>query len=412
MKIRILSINYWPEVTGIGAFITYRAEYLAAAGHDVEVCTTFPYYPEWRVSREYTGKFAATESRNGVKIVRSYAYIPELVTAAKRVAHEASFILSVLLRCLGRAKPDLLVVVSPPLGLAVPAILLSVVWRCPYVFDVQDLQPDAAGDLGMLPAWAVKALYRLEKAAYRNARLVTTLTHNMRKKIIAKGVPIEKVALVEPRMDESLIDIESCEGERFRDRYGLGRKFLVTHSGNIGVKQGLDVVLDAAVLGRRDDTLLFLFVGNGADCDRIKQRATTMDLQNVRFMPLLDQDEFRELMAASNICLVTQQKSVSEIAFPSKVVTYLAAGRPIVASVNSDSEVARVIRESGAGSVVEPGNSDALLSAIQQLQSQDLKQAGQNARHYARLKWSSIRVLGDLEASLTAAAESSVNAIA
>jgi colanic acid biosynthesis glycosyl transferase WcaI len=180
MKVMILSINYWPEVTGIGAFTTYRAEFLAAAGHDVEVCTTFPYYPEWKVPPSYAGRLAASEERNGVRILRSYAYVPNPATPLKRILHEASFIFSSMLRALAGKRPDLLLVVSPPLGLAVNAILLSRFWRIPYVFDVEDLQPDSAAELGMLPAWALRLLYKVEKAAYRHASLVSTLTDGMR----------------------------------------------------------------------------------------------------------------------------------------------------------------------------------------------------------------------------------------
>src|SRR5208283_2725954 len=114
MRILILSINYCPEVTGIGAFTTYRAEHLAAAGHDVEVCTTFPYYPEWRVPAEYSGKLTSTEKHKGVKIVRSCAYIPNPVTPLKRVLHEASFVFAATIRALAQKRPDILLVVSPP----------------------------------------------------------------------------------------------------------------------------------------------------------------------------------------------------------------------------------------------------------------------------------------------------------
>ena len=214
MKVLILSINYWPETTGIGAFTTYRAEYLAGAGHDVEVCTTFPYYPGWRVAPGYSGKFVASETRNGVRIRRSYAYIPEQATAAKRILHEASFVATAMARAVVCKRPDVLLVVSPPLGLAVPAILLSRLWRIPYLFDVEDLQPDSAADLGMLPLPAVKLLYSLEKAAYRNAKLVTTITATMQDRIISKGVQREKTALIEPRMDESLCDIAPKKGLR------------------------------------------------------------------------------------------------------------------------------------------------------------------------------------------------------
>jgi len=411
VKVLILSINYWPEVTGIGAFTTYRAEYLARSGHDVEVCTSFPYYPEWRVPKEYAGKFALTEEHNGVKIVRSYLYVPNPVTAARRILHEASFIFSCTLRALMRRRPDVLLVVSPPLGLAATAILLSRVWRVPFVFDVEDLQPDSASDLEMLPAWAIKLLYKLENAAYRNARLVTTLTASMKNKIVGKGIPREKVEVLEPRMDDSMTTLLKEEGREFRRRYGLGEKFLVTHSGNMGVKQGLEVILNAAALNRADDSLLFLLVGDGADRKRVQQRAKELGLPNVRFLPLLDEDDFRGLLSASDVCLVSQQKGVTEIAFPSKIVTYLAAGRPIVASVNPQSEVARIIEKSGAGMIVEAEDAAGLLAAIRELRIQDPAAMGENGRRHARERWSAVPVLGHMEQCLSAVAGSAIGSI-
>jgi colanic acid biosynthesis glycosyl transferase WcaI len=411
MRILILSINYWPEVTGIGAFTTYRAEYLAAAGHNVEVCTTFPYYPEWKVPANYKGRFALTEERNGVHIFRSYAYVPNPVTAVRRVIHEGSFVLSSLVRAGFRKRPDVLLVVSPPLGLALTAIILSRIWRIPYVFDVEDLQPDSAADLGMLPAWIVKFLYGVEKAAYRNAGLVTTLTASMRQRIVDKGIPEQKVQLVEPRVDESLSELSPAEEIAFRHRYALGDKFLVTYSGNMGVKQGLNVVLQAAAMNRSDDSILFLLVGSGADCDRLQRRAAEMKLANTRFLPLLDEEDFRGLVAASGICLVTQQKSVSEVAFPSKIVTYLAAARPIIASVNPESEVAYITRECGAGRVVAAEDAEALLAAIRELRDNDLKALGRSGFNYARQRWAADRVLGRLEQFLALVTASRMSSI-
>jgi colanic acid biosynthesis glycosyl transferase WcaI len=411
MRILILSINYWPEVTGIGAFTTYRAEHLAAAGHDVEVCTTFPYYPEWKVPPGYKGRLAQSEKRNGVSIIRGYAYIPNPVTALRRIFHEASFVTSSFLRALFRKRPDVLLVVSPPLGLTLSAIILSRLWRVPYVFDVEDLQPDSAADLGMLPAWAVKFLYGIEKAAYKHAAMVTTLTNSMRQRIISKGVPESKVQLIEARMDDSLAELSPEEGIAFRQRYGMGEKFLVTYSGNMGVKQGLDVVLDSAALNRSDDSVLFLLVGSGSDCERLRRRAAELNLPNVRFLPLLEEADFRGLIAASGICLVTQQRSVSEVAFPSKIVTYLAAARPIIASVNPESEVACVTRESGAGRVVNAEDAGALLNAIRELRGDDLQELGRKARNYATRRWAAARILGHLEQCLVAVAASAMGTV-
>jgi colanic acid biosynthesis glycosyl transferase WcaI len=411
MRVLILSINYWPEVTGIGAFTTYRAEYLASAGHDVEVCTSFPYYPEWKVPKEYAGKLAQTEVRNGVRILRGYLYVPNPVTSLKRILHEASFICSCTFRALFRRRPHVLLVVSPPLGLAVTAILLSRLWRIPFVFDVEDLQPDSASDLAMLPAWAIRLLYKLEHAAYRKASLVTTLTAGMKKKIVSKGIPAAKVEVLEPRMDDSLTSLSDEEGAAFRQRHGLGEKFLITHSGNMGVKQGLDVVLNAAALVHGDGSLLFLLVGDGADRKRIQLRAQQLGLSNVRFLPLLDDAGFRGLLAASDVCLVAQQKGVTEIAFPSKIVTYLAAGRPIIAAVNPESEVARIVETAEAGVVVAAEDSAALLAAIRNLRAQDPAAMRENARRTARERWSPDRVFGQLDQCLSLVAGTAVRAI-
>ena len=400
MRILILGINYWPEETGIGAFTTYRAEYLAAQGHEVTVCTTFPYYPEWKVAGAYAGRLVSSETRNGVRILRSYAYVPSRVTSVKRVLHEASFIASSLARALFHARPDLLLVVSPPLGLALNAFVLSRLWRIPYVFDVEDLQPDAAAELGMLPKPILNLMYKVERFAYRHAALVSTITAGMQSRIIEKGVPEARSVLFEPRSDNSLASLSSDEGLAFRCKCSLEGKFIVSHSGNMGVKQGLEVILEAAALNRNDESTVFLIVGDGAVRNKIQERARELELNNVLFLPLLASLEFRGFLNASDICLVTQQRSVSDMVFPSKTVTYLAAGCPVIASVNRNSEVGRTIEESGAGLVVEPENAHALVSAVQQLRAGDIARYGRNARQYATMRWSPERVLGFFQEKL------------
>jgi colanic acid biosynthesis glycosyl transferase WcaI len=165
-------------------------------------------------------------------------------------------------------------------------------------------------------------------------------------------------------------------------------------------------------LNRADDSIEFLLVGDGAACGRIQRRVAELDLRNVRFMPLLDAGGFRGLLAASDVCLLTQQKSVSESAFPSKIVSYLSAGRPVIASVNPDCEIAQTIRESGAGKIVAPEDGAALLAAIQEFRGEDLLAYRQNARAYASRRWSSARVLGHLERSLVSAAASETRSLA
>jgi putative colanic acid biosynthesis glycosyltransferase WcaI len=390
MRIHIIGINYWPEVTGIAVFSTGRAEHLAAAGHHVTMCTAVPYYPQWRVPEEYRGLKFTREARAGVTILRCPLYVPSAVKPIRRVLHEASFIASAFLRSLFCRRPDVLFVVSPPLGLAIAAVILSWLWRVPYVFHVADLQPDTALDLGMVgPGRVARLLYAVERLAYRRAAIVSTLTDAMRARIIAKGIPGQKVVLFADWADPRLFALASGQSDPIRRELDLGDAFLVLHAGNMGVKQGLDVVLDAAQQTRFDPGILYVLVGDGAMRPHLERRAHRLGLDNVRIVPLLDHERFLRLLAAADVCLVTQQRTVADVVFPSKVLTLLAAGKPVIASVTGGSAVANVIAGAGAGTVVPAEAGDALVTAIEALRRDTSLRAGMGAagRAYASRHW-------------------------
>jgi colanic acid biosynthesis glycosyl transferase WcaI len=403
MKILVLGINYWPEKTGIAPVMTQRCEFLAARGHDVQVCTGLPYYPDWKIAPAYQKKAWTRESNGGVTVLRSWLWVPERVTSIKRILHEASFIAASLLRALTAQKPDLLIVESPPLGLAYVAVLLSRLWGIPYVFDVMDLQPDAASDLGLLkPGKLLDFLYRTEFMAYRHATRVTTLTPEMAQRIIAKGIDPGKVTVCSIPATQAAFDVFASEkGECFREQHGLADKLVVLHSGNMGSKQGLDVVLRAAAQLAAEN-MEFLLVGSGADRPRLEALATSMALPNLRFLPVLPDAEFAACLAAANVALVTQQKSVSDILFPSKTVTYLAAGKPVLASVNFDSRVAQTIREAEAGEVVAAEDADALVNQLRiaKENAARLKQWSDAGHSYATNKWHPTNILAHYESVL------------
>jgi colanic acid biosynthesis glycosyl transferase WcaI len=408
MRILVLGINYWPEDTGIAVFNTGRCEFLAARGHDVTMCTGFPYYPYWRLASAYRGRIFAREALNGVSILRSYVYVPQRVSSVARVLHEASFIASATLRAIGSQRPDVLLTVSPPLGLAATAGLLSRAWGIPYVFHVPDLQPDAALDLGMLPAGRLtQLLYGVERLAYRNAALVSTLTEAMQDRIVAKGIAREKVVRFPDWADPAFFDVPRPGGAAtFRKTYGIGDRFLVVHAGNMGVKQGLDVVLDAALLSRDRPEILYLLVGDGAVRRPLELRARRMGLTNVQFLPLQPRDVFLDMLAATDVGLVTQHEAVADVVFPSKVLTLFAAGRCVLASVRATSEVARVVRAAGAGGVVQPGNPRALVDAIVAVRADGAtrRTMAKHARAHARAHWSRERILPAMEDALVGVA--------
>ncbi len=427
MRILVLSINYWPDETGIAAFNIGRCEYLASHGHQVTICTGPPYYPEWRVPQAYRGgpwqrHVWRSEERNGVAILRSWMFVPQLLNTRNRILHEATFLASSFARALlartPGGKPELIVAVSPPLGLALTVATLSRLWRIPFVFDVEDLQPDAALELGMMkPGAVVNALHRIERMAYRRAALVSTITEGMRQRILKKlgceacgdsnKVVSNKVVLFPPRADASLYHVrQGATGETmraaFRERHGLQGKFLVSHSGNMGVKQGMEVILGAAERSRHRPEIRYLLVGDGAMRPALQEQARARSLDNVLFLPLLERGEFQQMLAATDIALITQQRVVSNIVFPSKTVTLLCAGCPVIASVNSESEVARAVLRSHAGEVIEPENPDVLFEAIDRLSKdpETLARMSVRGRQYAEENWDERRTLPRMEAQL------------
>ena len=295
---------------------------------------------------------------------------------------------------------------SPPLALGLSAVFLSRLWGTPYVFHVPDLQPDAALDLGMLPTGRLSALlYGLERFAYRHAAIVSTLTVAMRTRIVSKGIPSEKVTLLPDWADPPLFDVALAGGGTlFRQAFGLEGKFLVVHAGNMGIKQGLDVVLQAAEHSRRYADILFLLVGDGAARPALEKQAAERGLPNLRFLPLQPRTMFEHLLAAADVCLVTQRRSIADIVFPSKVMTLLAAGRPIVASVNGGSEVARIVTSARGGLVVPPEDPRALSDALAGLRADARGRAtmSENGRAYAHAQWNRDQLLERMETALLA----------
>jgi colanic acid biosynthesis glycosyl transferase WcaI len=194
MRVIVWGINYAPEVTGIAPYNVMLCEFLRGEGHDVEMVTTFPYYPMWRKRAEDRGSLYRTSSVNGVPVHRCWHYVPAQVSSAKRILHEGTFVSTSLFRVLSLRRPDVYVIVSPPLLLGAAASLVARVKGAPFLFHVQDLQPDAAVGLGMLrTGWFTRALYALERMAYTHAARVSGIGAGMLQAFRDKGVAERKL---------------------------------------------------------------------------------------------------------------------------------------------------------------------------------------------------------------------------
>jgi colanic acid biosynthesis glycosyl transferase WcaI len=223
----------------------------------------------------------------------------------------------------------------------------------------------------------------------------------MRRRIIGKGVPPEKVVLFSDWAEPSLFKVPPPP---VRSERGSDDEFVVAHFGNMGVKQGLETVVEAARLSVAEKAITYLLVGDGAARETVQARAGSLGLTNLYFLPFQPRDRFFELLARADVCLVTQRRTVADVVFPSKVLTLLAAARPVIASVGADSEVSRVIGESGAGMAIAPEDPRALADAVAMLRAKPLvrERMGRAGRVYALERWEREAVLKSTEQWLAA----------
>lgn len=343
MRVIVWGINYWPEEVGIAPYNTGLCEYLAKAGHEVEMVTTFAYYPGWEKNAEDRGRLYRSDLINGVRVRRCWHYVPRRPSGMGRILHEASFVKTSLLRVLMLKRADVMVVVSPPLLLGAAAWLAGKVKGTRHVLHIQDLQPDAALGLGMLEqGWFVGMLRRLERFNYRTAACVSVISEGMLRMLKERGV--ERLVYFPNWVGE-----KKGEGERgvFRARHGIGEEeFLMVYSGNIGMKQGLDLIVEAAV---RVKELRLVVCGDGAARARIEELIAARGAGNVTMLPLQAEEDYRRMMADADVCVISQRAGGGAAFFPSKLLSCSAMGKPVLAVADEVSELARVVTKEGLG---------------------------------------------------------------
>ena len=406
LKINVWGINYSPELTGIAPYNTALCEHLRNSGHAVRMVTTFSYYPAWRKLASERFSWFRTDDLDGVRVHRCWHYVPAKVTTIKRILHEASFVLISLLRQLMLPRPDVLIVVSPPLLLGAAAWLLTKVKRAPFVFHVQDLQPGAAAELGMLKNRSlIRALYWLEAFAYRKAALVSGITPGMLEAFGKKGVENARRIYFPNTVSPPDLSRLAAPGG-FRRGHGFAEDdFLVVYSGNLGVKQGLEVLIEAA---RRVQCpkLQFVICGEGSQREHLLRLLEAHRLSNVRLLPLQPRDQYHEMLVDADICVIPQQPGSGGYFFPSKLLMTLAFAKPVLTIADDSSELVQALREGQFGVNVPPGQPAACAELISQLsrESGRLRAFGQAGRLYVE-QFETSRVLDRFEMVLRHLAE-------
>jgi colanic acid biosynthesis glycosyl transferase WcaI len=405
VRIQVFSTNYIPEKNGMAPFSTGISEHLASQGNQVTAVTAFPYYPAWRVWDGYRGRLFQNENINGVAVRRVWHFVPGRASSLlQRLAHDLTFTFSVFLGGLLAGHSDVICCVCPPPTLAFAAYLLAKIRRRPYIIILADLASDAAMATGILKEGPVIRFARaIEGFAYKRADKTVCICHGFVEKLIARGVPAEKLTLIPLWGDtEKVYPIPNASKFRGDNKVGSD-KFLIMHTGNMGKKQDLMNVIRTAALLKDQKDVLWLLVGQGEERATLEQALRDQNLQNVTLLPLQPEDTLAEMYASADVLLLNQRATVVDSVIPSKLLTYMAAGRAVIAAVNDQSETARYIARAKCGVIVEPDNPAVLADAVLSLkQASDLRsKLGANGRTYVEENFTKRKILEEYDVLLS-----------
>lgn len=355
---------------------------------EIRVVTAPPYYPAWYVQPGYSSLRYKREQVAGITTYRCPLWVPRRPRGISRILHLLSFALSSLPLLLWqglRWRPHVVFVVEPPLGAAPGAWLAAKLCGARTWLHVQDLEIDAAFDLGLVRGGFLRrAALAAERALMRGFDRVSNISERMASRLLEKGVDRQRIVFFPNWVDMSLI--RPLEGaNELRAELGIPPATrVVLYSGNMGEKQGLDVLIEVA---RRvpDADVLFLLCGDGVA--RARLEAAAADLPNVRFIGLQPRARLNELLNLADVHLLPQRAAAEDLVMPSKLTAMLASGRPVVATARGGSDVARVAAEGGV--VVPPGDAAAFAAALRTLLADaELRcRLGAAGRAYAAANW-------------------------
>jgi len=367
MRVLIIGINYRPEPTAVGPYTAGLAEHLAARGDEVTVLTGLPSYPGWRLMRGTPRRLLATERLDGVTVVRAAHYIPAAQTAAKRAVYEGTFGLTGLLASLWLGRPDAILGVVPSLSGGILARLTGQRLRAPYGLLFQDLMGPAARQSGIAGGGAVaRATGAAEAWAAAGARAIGVVAETFTPYVASLGVPAERIHHVPNWVRLARPSLALAVTRR---RFGWpDDRQVVLHAGNMGLKQGLEQVVEAARLAaERDEPVRFVLAGGGSQAESL--RAMGAGLPTLDFLPVQRDGVHASLLAAADVLLLSERATQLDMALPSKLTSYFAAGRPIVAAVPPGGPSAREVERAGAGVTVPAGDPGAILDALTRLRA-------------------------------------------
>lgn len=353
MNILVFSISSPPEKTGIGKYNSEMIEYLSNKGHKVQLLTTLPYYPEWKLPHGYKSTFVTKEDYKGADIVRIWSYLPKKVTSIGRIFKEITFyLLSIGYLLIQRIKgynPDVVIYVAPPFFL--PVCVQTLFFSSKHVYHIQDFEVDAAIELKMLPRFLEGFLKWLEKRLLARMDLVSTISDGMMNKLKAKGAFSSTILF--PNWSDTK-QIYPAPSTWLHQNLNISEnKKLVIYSGNIGEKQGLDKLPQIIKAFEDNHDLHFVIIGEGAYKETLVNYLRSTGLKNYTVRGLVEKHELNKMLNSSFLQLVLQKSEGADAFLPSKLTNILAAGIPSIITALPDTSLYNLVKKYNCGIVVE-----------------------------------------------------------
>jgi colanic acid biosynthesis glycosyl transferase WcaI len=379
----VLVPHFAPDTAPTGEVITTLVEEFVAMGQRVHVVTALPWYRNHCVEPGWTGRLIRRESTSWGSIIRVHPFAGK---DKKNLLRRAvgfllfSVLAGVCALCAGgiHKRPQAILSMSPPLTLGLTGWLAARLRRAPCIFNIQDVFPDAAITTGAITNKKIIGLARwLERVSYHRSDAVVVLSDDLQKNVVAKIAPRHrsKVHVIPNFVDADRI-VPMDRMTNYRTELGLNSETVVMYAGNVGFSQSLTMIIDAAKVM---NDVAFVINGDGAARDELVRAAH--DVPNVYFSGYQPRERVPEVLASGDIHVVLLKTGLGAVSVPSKTYSILAAARPVVAAIDSDTEVTRIVAASGAGMVVAPDNAELFISALQAMcgdldASQRMGQAG------------------------------------
>ena len=391
MRILFYAMNWYPFEGAIQPIYAAVLRSLQAAGHTVTILTSIPHRIPGRTEQweQYRGAFFRRETWEGAEVVRVWTCSPAFLSRFKilvRMLSMASFCLvSLIVGLFLRRKFDIILTVShPPIAIGINSRLIALARRCPFVYCLEDIYPDILVEARVIRRGLSFRLLRfLEKRIYRTAGRVCVLSESMKANLVAKKVPADKIEIIPHFADTDRIKPLPRDNELAR-RYGLDKVFVLLYPGSLSFRYGIEEVLAAAERIGDNPNLQWIFIDRGQHRQEYRREIEERQITAARILPFQPNEAFPMLLASCDLGLVTLERGFGVYSVPSKLFNLMAAGRGVVAMVESEGEVARIIQQAECGVVIEPGDVPGMAVEVRRLASdpQRCRTMGRNARRF------------------------------